>query len=186
MTDLTSPPTDRATCGWLPLPAGPPPSPPPDRIRDRPAEPGPHTAVPAAPAPARTAAPTGPPPDDHAPDHAPDPAAVQAAIETLTRWLRCGGMLVCSSDDDAATDPGRAHPAAAADPGPGPAPGQPGTTGRPPGTTEPAEAACRQCRASDDPVAVRAWARERGFRVADRGRLPAAVVAAYVAAHPHP
>jgi hypothetical protein len=210
MTDLTAPPTDRATCGWLPLPAGPPPSPPPDRITDRPAEPVPHTAGPTAPAPTTTA-PTGPPLDDHAPD----PAAVQAAIETLTRWLRCGGMLVCSSGD-AAAGPGRTRPPDAVDPGPGPTPGQPGadpwpgpaprqpgapaTTDRQAGTASaavpdtsapaPASAAtaasCRHCRASDDPVAVRAWARERGFRVADRGRLPAAVVAAYVAAHPHP
>jgi hypothetical protein len=33
--------------------------------------------------------------------------------------------------------------------------------------------------------AVRAWARERGFSVSDRGRLPEAVLSAYEEAHPN-
>ena len=35
-----------------------------------------------------------------------------------------------------------------------------------------------------DPSAVRAWAREQGMQVGDRGRLPAAVLEGYLAAHP--
>lgn len=173
MTDLTAPPTDRATCGWLPLPAGPPPSPPPDRSGTRPD--GSTASTPATT--------TGPP----GAGHAPDPAAVQAAIETLTRWLRAGGMLVCAADDGP-TDPGGAHPPDATVPAAPAAPTAPTPPAAPTGpaaATAPTGASCRHCRVSDDPVVVRAWARERGFRVADRGRLPAAVVAAYVAAHPH-
>ena len=167
MTDLTAPPTDRATCGWLPLPVGPPPSPPPDRGDHRPPDPP-------APSPAGTRA--DPPPADPV-----EPAAVQAALETLTRWLRSGGTLVCASgsphdaaraDDAAPGSPADPGAGTAPDPGPGPAP-------------DPADQACPHCRPSVDPVQVRAWARERGLGVADRGRLPAAIVTAYLAAHPH-
>lgn len=35
-----------------------------------------------------------------------------------------------------------------------------------------------------DPVVVRAWAAETGVEVAAKGRIPAAVVEAYVNAHP--
>ena len=194
MTDLTVPPADRATCGWLPLPAGPPPlpagpppGPAPDRTGIQPAGPDTRALGLTAPAPATATAATGPPTDGDAPE----PAAVHAAIQTLTSWLRSGGTLVCSSDDGS-PHPGCALPPAGAGPVPAPPPARPRARGQrdgppagPPGTTEPSAAACRPCRASEDPVAVRAWARERGFRVADRGRLPAAVVAAYVAAHPH-
>jgi hypothetical protein len=41
-------------------------------------------------------------------------------------------------------------------------------------------------RSGDDapaPAAVRAWAREQGLEVSDRGRLPARVLEAYRAAH---
>ncbi|WP_255733826.1 histone-like nucleoid-structuring protein Lsr2, partial [Cellulomonas sp. ACRRI] len=120
------------------------------------------------------------------------PVAVQAAIETLTQWLRSGGMLVCASDDDGPPDADCAHGTGRAEPAPSaPAAAQPvpgGRDGQEAAAADPAghpAATCRHCRVSDDPVAMRAWARERGFRVADRGRLPAAVVAAYVAAHPH-
>ncbi|MET0435247.1 MAG: hypothetical protein ABW025_13880 [Cellulomonas sp.] len=187
MTDLTSPPTDRATCGWLPLPAGPPPSPPPDRADHRPPDP------PASP-PEGTRA--DPPPDDPG---LPEPAAVQAALDTLTRWLRSGGTVVCGSGgpedaldvadrpDGTGTPPDPVPPAA---PGDAPAGGAPGDPGADPGAdpatpSGAAERGCRHCRRVVDPVRVRAWARERGLRVADRGRLPAAIVAAYLATHPH-
>lgn len=171
MTDLTAPPTDRATCGWLPLPVGPPPSPPPDRADHRPPEP------PASP-PAGTRA--DPPPEDPV-----EPAAVQAALETLTRWLRSGGTLVCASGG-----PGDAGPPDGAAPGSpdDPAAGSGADPRADPGADpvpDPADRACRHCRRSVDPVRVRAWARERGLGVADRGRLPAAIVTAYLAAHPH-
>lgn len=35
-----------------------------------------------------------------------------------------------------------------------------------------------------DTAAVRAWARENGYEISDRGRLPAEVTEAYAAAHP--
>jgi hypothetical protein len=203
MTDLTALPTDRATCGWLPLPAGPPPSPPPDRADHRPPDP------PASPPEGTRADPL---PDDPG---LPEPAAVQAALDTLTRWLRSGGTVVCGSGGPDAADhavdavdaadadhpggtgtpPGPVPPTA---PGDAPAAGAPPDPGADPGTdpaagpaadpatpSGPAERGCRHCRRVVDPVRVRAWARERGLRVADRGRLPAAIVAAYLATHPH-
>lgn len=33
------------------------------------------------------------------------------------------------------------------------------------------------------PAAIRAWARERGYKVSDRGRIPPAIVAEYDQAH---
>ncbi|WP_431838117.1 Lsr2 family DNA-binding protein [Cellulomonas sp. Y8] len=211
MTDLTALPTDRATCGWLPLPAGPPPSPPPDRADHRPPDP---PLDPSASPPEGTRA--DPQSDDPG---LPEPAAVQAALDTLTRWLRSGGTVVCGSGgpdaadhavdavdgadadrpDGAGMPPDPVPPAA---PGDAPAAGAQAAPGADPGTdpaadpatgpaadpttpSGPAERGCRHCRRVVDPVRVRAWARERGLRVADRGRLPAAIVAAYLATHPH-
>lgn len=41
----------------------------------------------------------------------------------------------------------------------------------------------RQKAATNDPSAVREWARTHGHQVSDRGRVPAAVMAAYQAAN---
>ena len=178
MTDLTAPPSDRATCGWLPLPAGPPPSPPPDRTDGRPVPPAQRADQPPAPPPATSLS-----SDPQVDDLVPEPAAVQAAIATLTTWLRSGGMLVCSPGGEGPSDTDEADGGRDASAGDEPQAANPDPVAEP--GADPPEPACGQCRVSDDPVTVRAWARERGFRVADRGRLPAAVVAAYVAAHPH-
>lgn len=107
----------------------------------------------------------------------PEAVAVQAAIDTLARWMRAGRTLMCSPTCD---DPD--HPADHLDrPGwwtmPEATPGLPVL----PAETSPSPAPDEG--GTQDPASIRAWARERGFRVAGRGRLPAAVVTAYVEAH---
>lgn len=48
----------------------------------------------------------------------------------------------------------------------------------------PGKAARRSSARSDtSPAAIREWAREAGYEVNERGRIPAAIVAAYRAAH---
>lgn len=47
----------------------------------------------------------------------------------------------------------------------------------------PGRRAGRNTQRRPDTAAIRAWAREHGHQVPDRGRIPSAVLAAYTAAH---
>lgn len=128
-----------------------------------------------------------------APADVPEPAAVQAAIETLARWLRAGRTLVCPGEPGAvlggradatehAAPDGLGRTARTGPPARPPAAAPPGTavpSAAAPPTTLPT--AAHELVPPEDPAAVRTWAREHGFRVAERGRLPVAVVHAYVA-----
>jgi outer membrane biosynthesis protein TonB len=107
-----------------------------------------------------------------APEPGPSPVPAPSPEPPLTPWP--------DPEPDPAPDPA---PRPAPDPVPGPAPGR--GPALPPGPAAPPDAPCPYCRGPADPVAVRRWAREHGFRVAERGRLPTAIVAAYVAAHRH-
>ncbi|GIG36860.1 Lsr2 family DNA-binding protein [Cellulomonas pakistanensis] len=114
------------------------------------------------------------------PASVPDPAAVQAALDTLARWIRAGRTIICPGE------PG-GDPPASADRGDPSGPGSPDVAGTAP-DPEPAAPAPETAADLDlvpraEPAAVRIWAREHGFRVAERGRLPVAVVHAYVASH---
>jgi nucleoid-associated protein Lsr2 len=55
-------------------------------------------------------------------------------------------------------------------------------TGPPRKASTAARSSRRRARTAPDPAAVRSWAKENGHPVRDRGRVPAAVLAAYLAA----
>lgn len=94
-----------------------------------------------------------------------DPAQVQAALDVVARWLCTGGTIELRL--------------------PGPLPGATPETGQDePHAHGPGTAPGPDDASPDDTTAIRAWARDEGLPVADRGRLPAAVVRRFRDAHP--
>jgi hypothetical protein len=94
-----------------------------------------------------------------------DPAQVQAALDVVARWLCAGGTIELRLPEPSPGAPPEADSGEPHVPGPGTAP-------------EPDHAD------PDDTTAIRAWARDEGLPVADRGRLSAAVVRRFRDAHP--